>query len=113
MFELVEKGGEAGGPDAGGNGFAMVILGDSAEGTDTQFKVWDEAGVEVEETDEGVERLAGFRQGPVGDEVELGRGWAIAVRSKVETDPLHAVEEEVAFLGVEGEAPFGEDMANT
>ena len=53
-----------------------------------------------------------MRERPAGDEVKFGGGWAVTMGAEVEADPFYAVEEEVAFLGIEGEAPFGEDVAN-
>ena len=49
----------------------------------------------------------------MADKVKFGRGRAVAVGAKVEADPFNSIEEEVAFLGVEREAPFGEDVADT
>eukprot|EP00977_Amphora_coffeiformis_P000134 scaffold36_cov102-Amphora_coffeaeformis.AAC.1 len=72
----------------------------------------DEAGVEVEETDEGMEGLATGGYGPIADGVVLGGGRAVTSWAEVVANPFDAVEEEVAFLGVEGEAPFGKDVVN-
>ena len=49
------------------------------------LKVWDEAGVEVEEANKGVEGSAMFGKGPVSDRVKLRGGWAVAIWSEVES----------------------------
>eukprot|EP00977_Amphora_coffeiformis_P017279 scaffold5536_cov186-Amphora_coffeaeformis.AAC.2 len=100
------------GPGQKGDGFAMIGANECAEGSNAGFKVGNESGVEGEEADEGVERLATGGYGPVADRVVFGGGRAVAIRAEVVADPFDAVEEEVALLGVEGEAPFGEDMAD-
>ncbi len=76
------------------------------------FEVRDEAGVKVEESNEGVKGLAGRGQGPIFDEVEFGGCGAIAVWPQVKADPFDSLKKEVAFLRVEREAPFGEDVAD-
>ena len=48
----------------------------------------------------------------MADRIELGGGGAVAVGSEVVADPFDAVEEEFAFLWVERETPFGEDVAD-
>ena len=57
--------------------------------------------------------MSGCWRGPVANRVVFGGGGAVAVRTEVKSNPFDAVEEEVAFLGVEGEAPFGEDVTDT
>eukprot|EP00977_Amphora_coffeiformis_P023857 scaffold14614_cov115-Amphora_coffeaeformis.AAC.1 len=111
-FEGVESLQEVGGPGQKGNRFAMIGADEGAEGSDTGFEVGDEAGVEVEEADEGMEGLAAGGYGPVADGVVLGGGRAVTIRVEVIANPFDAVEEEVAFLGVEGEAPFGKDVVD-
>ena len=90
----------------------MVLPCNDAEGPDANFEMGNEAGIKVEESYEGVEGLAGGGKGPLADEVEFGRGGAVAVGSEIETDPFDTVKEEVTFLGVKGESPFGEDVAD-
>lgn len=50
---------------------------------------------------------------PIANGVVFGGGWAVAVRAEVKSNPFNAVEKEVTFLWVEGEAPLGEDVADT
>eukprot|EP00977_Amphora_coffeiformis_P014203 scaffold3931_cov172-Amphora_coffeaeformis.AAC.4 len=111
-LEGVEGLQEVGSPGQKGNGFAMVGVDEGAEGSNAGFEVGDEAGVEVEEANERMEGLAAGRYRPIADGVVLGRGRAVTVRAEVVANPFDAVEEEVAFLGVEGEAPFSEDMTD-
>ena len=59
-----------------------------------------------------MERGAVGREKPVSDGVVFGGCRAVSVWPKVEANPFNTVEEEVAFLGVEGKAPFGENVAN-
>eukprot|EP00977_Amphora_coffeiformis_P010922 scaffold2585_cov91-Amphora_coffeaeformis.AAC.1 len=59
-----------------------------------------------------MEGLATGGDGPIADGVVLGGGRAVAIWAEVVANPFDAVEEEVALLGVEGEAPFSEDMAD-
>ena len=103
---------EWGCPCVGGNGFPVELLGDKSKRPDASFKVGDETCIKVEEADKGVERLASGGKGPFADQIEFGGSRAVPVCAKVESNPLNSVEEEVAFLGVEGEAPFGEDVAD-
>ena len=42
----------------------------------------------------------------LADQVKFGGGWAVAIGLKVKADPFDAVQEKVALLGVEGDAPF-------
>ena len=73
----------------------------------------DKAGVEIEEANKGVEGGAMFGKGPVSDRVKLRGGRAVALWSEVKSNPLHPFQEEVTLLWVEGEPPFGEDVADT
>eukprot|EP00977_Amphora_coffeiformis_P022253 scaffold10665_cov92-Amphora_coffeaeformis.AAC.1 len=59
-----------------------------------------------------MEGLATGGYGPIVDGVILGGGRAVTSWVEVVANPFDAVKEEVAFLGFEGEAPFGEDMAD-
>eukprot|EP00977_Amphora_coffeiformis_P024068 scaffold15024_cov155-Amphora_coffeaeformis.AAC.2 len=111
-FEGVEGLEEVRRPGQKGDGFAMVGADEGTEGSNAGFEVGDEAGVEVEEADEGMEGLATGGYGPIADGVILGGGRTVTIRAEVVANPFDAVEEEVAFLGVEGEAPFSEDMAD-
>eukprot|EP00977_Amphora_coffeiformis_P023870 scaffold14635_cov201-Amphora_coffeaeformis.AAC.3 len=52
-------------------------------GSDAGFEVGDEAGVEVEEANEGVEGLATGGYGPIADGVLFGGGRAVAIRVEV------------------------------
>jgi hypothetical protein len=91
-----------------------VVLADKgSQGANLELKVGDELGIEVQESNKGVQRLASCRKGPMADRIILGRGRAVAIWPKVKANPFNAVEEEVTLLGVEGESPFGEDMADT
>ena len=49
-----------------------------------------------------MEGLPGGGGGPIADEVAFGGSWAVAVWAEVEADPFDTIEEEVAFLGIEG-----------
>lgn len=91
----------------------MEFADKGTERADFEFKVWDKPCVEVEETDKGMEGLTGSGNGPVSNGIVFRGGWAVAVGSEVVADPFNAIEEELAFLGVEGESPFGEDVADT
>ena len=71
-------------------------------GVQSEFRSGEKSGVKIEEANEGVKRLAGGWEGPIGDEVELGGSRAVAGRAEVDADPFDTVEEEVAFFGVEG-----------
>eukprot|EP00957_Ditylum_brightwellii_P183330 13964904-Ditylum_brightwellii.AAC.1 len=84
----------------------MVGADEGTEGSNAGFEVDNEAGVEVEEADEGMEGLATGGYGPIADGVVLGGGRAVAMWAEVVANPFDAVKEEVALLGVEGEAPF-------
>ena len=91
----------------------MEFADKGAKGADFEFEVWDKACVEVEEADKGMEGVTGSGNGPVSNGIVFRGGWAVAVGPEVVADPFDAIEEELAFLGVEGESPFGEDVADT
>eukprot|EP00977_Amphora_coffeiformis_P015857 scaffold4745_cov103-Amphora_coffeaeformis.AAC.1 len=59
-----------------------------------------------------MEGLATGGDRPSADGVVLGGGRAVTSWAEVVADPFDAVEEEVALLGVEGEAPFGKDVVD-
>ena len=101
-FQVVKNGSEWGRPQVVWNGLAVELTGEVAEGSDANFEVSNEFAVEVEEAYKGLERLAGGWERPIADEIEFGRGGSVAVGTKIEADPFNALEEEVAFLGVEG-----------
>ena len=90
----------------------MELSGKEAEWSNARLEVGNETGIEIEEADEGVKGLAAGREGPLADEVEFGRGRAVAVGAKVESNPFDAVKKEITFLGVEGEAPFCKNVAD-
>ena len=90
----------------------MELSGKEAEWSDARLEVGNETGIEIEEADEGMKGLAAGGKRPLAEEVKFGRGRAVAVGAKVESNPFDAVKKEVTFLGVEGEAPFGEDVAD-
>ena len=50
----------------------MELADKGAEWADAFFEMGNEAGVKVQEPDEGVEGLTGGWEGPVADEIELG-----------------------------------------
>ena len=100
-LEVVEQGAEVISPFGFGNWFAVTFAAEFAKWSDLCLEVWDEAGAEIQQADEGVEGLAGARQWPVGHEVEFGGSRAVAVGSEIKANPLHSLKEEVAFLGVE------------
>ena len=112
-FEVFKGGSEGGCPFFCGNGFTVEPADQEAEWARSDFKVWDEAGVEVEETNKGVEGGAMGGEGPVSDRVKLGGGGAVTLRAEIKSDPFHSLQEEVTLLWVEGEPPFGEDVADT
>jgi hypothetical protein len=49
---------------------------------------------------------------PVGDEIEFGLGWTVAVRSDVVTDVFDAIGEERTFLELESDTVFLKNVAN-
>eukprot|EP00977_Amphora_coffeiformis_P021366 scaffold9242_cov113-Amphora_coffeaeformis.AAC.4 len=59
-----------------------------------------------------MEGLAAGGYRPIADGVVLGRGRAVTVRAEVVANPFDTVEEEVALLRVEGEAPFSKDVVD-
>ena len=56
--------------------------------------------------------MAGGGKGPIIDKVKLRGGGAIAGGTEVMAKPFDAIAEEVAFLGVEGDAIFAKDLAD-
>jgi hypothetical protein len=91
----------------------MIEAFEVAKGLDLTFKPGDEPIVIGDQANEGVEGLSGCRSRPIRDEIELGLGWAVAVGAEVVPDPLDALFEEVAFLGVEREAILPKHFAHT
>jgi hypothetical protein len=68
--------------------------------------------VESEKTDEGSERGPVQRKAPVMNQIELGLNRAIAVGSDVVADMLDAIGKELAFLELESDATYLEDVAH-
>eukprot|EP00977_Amphora_coffeiformis_P021363 scaffold9242_cov113-Amphora_coffeaeformis.AAC.1 len=93
-FEGVEGLEEVGHPGQKGNWFAMVGADEGAEGSNAGFKVGDEAGVEVEEADEGMEGLATGGYRPIADRVVLGGGRAVTIRAASNNTNIFLTDDE-------------------
>lgn len=75
-----------------------MIAFEEAERFNADFEPWAVDVVKSEESYERDEGLTGSRDGPIGEEVELGLGGAVTVRGDVMTDILDTVGEKFAFL---------------
>ena len=109
-FELIHQ---SRGPDDRRDGLAQVGTGQGAEFMDFLFKMRNEATVESGEAAKRTKRVAGARKFPITNKVKFGLCGGITVGVNVVAHPFEAVEEEVAFLEVEGQAVFDVDFAET
>ena len=82
----------------------MVFTLESAEWLHTNFKEGTIDVVESKQADEGAEGWSVDRKGPIGNQIELGLGWAVAGGCDVMTDIFDAVGKELAFLQLESDA---------
>ena len=112
-FEVIKGCSEGWGPFVRRDGFAVELADHEPEWPYPDLKVGDEPGIEVEEANKGVEGGAVDGEGPVPDRVKFGGGRAVPFRPEVKANPFHSLQEEVTLLGVEGEPPLGEDVADT
>jgi hypothetical protein len=90
----------------------VVLALEKARRLDTNFKKRTLDIVESEKADEGSEQGPVLRKGPVMNQIELGLSRAIAVGSNVVADILDAIGKELAFLELESDAVFLEDVAD-
>ncbi len=91
----------------------MMLALKATEGLDTDLKEGTVDVVEGEQTDEGAQGLPIDRKGPVSDQIKLGFGGTVAIRSDVMADVFDAVGEELALLQLEGNSVFHKDVTNT
>ena len=91
----------------------MVFTLESAEWLHTNFKEGTIDVAESKQADEGAEGWSVDRKGPIGNQIELGLGWAVAGGCDVMTDIFDAVGKELAFLQLESDAVFHKNSTNT
>jgi hypothetical protein len=68
--------------------------------------------IEGEQTNERTKGLTVLREGPIRNQIEFGLSGTIAIRSDVMANIFDAVGEELAFLQLESDAVFDENVAN-
>ena len=90
----------------------MVLTFEGSEGFDANLEKRAIDIVEGEKADERAERLTIGRDWPIGYQIKLGFGWAVAIGGDVMADVLNAVREKLAFLELESDLIFHEDVTN-
>ena len=104
--------GERRSPHGRGNGLAVVLAFEGAKWLDSDIEEGAADVVEGEEADERAERCSIHWKGPIGNQIKLRLSGAVAIRSDVVTNVLDAVGKELAFLKLECDTVFHEDVAD-
>ena len=91
----------------------MMLAFEGTKRLDSDFEKGAVNVIEGEEADEGTERRAVRRKRPIGDQIKLGFGGTVAVRSDVMANVFNTVGEELAFLELKSNTVLHEHIANT